>query len=348
MAKRPGSNGADRWRFRHQCGPDDSFSNNVRPALFLTRVHSYSALPLTRAGHSQSVRTSNRWCEMTEGREGSERDALVEGALSLVSRVVAQVAGSFPAHVDRHELLRAGALGLVEAARRWDPDRGVPFEGYAVLRIRGAVLDAARAADWAPRALRTMARRLDMVEQSLMGELGRRPTETEIADALGLEPTDLRRVRTALARLVPLALDRPAGRSDDAEVTLVELLVDAREGEPSMVLEHRELMGYLHDAVDLLSERHRFVILGAFFEERTAGDLARELGVTESRVSQLRAEAIAQLRWGITSQYRSEERADPVPVRRSAYAEAIARARRWDQRFDEERRVAREVVSEIA
>jgi NAD(P)-dependent dehydrogenase (short-subunit alcohol dehydrogenase family) len=74
---------------------------------------------------------------------------------------------------------------------------------------------------------------------------------------------------------VPLALDRPAGRSDDAEVTLVELLVDAREGEPSVALEHRELMGYLHDAVDLLSDRHRFVILGAFFEERTAGDLAR-------------------------------------------------------------------------
>ncbi|CAB4323258.1 MAG: sigma-70 family RNA polymerase sigma factor [Actinobacteria bacterium] len=285
---------------------------------------------------------------MTEGRGGTETGDLVVGALSLVRRVVAQVAGSFPAHVDRHELLRAGALGLVEAARRWDPERGVPFEGYAVLRIRGAVLDAARAADWAPRALRTMARRIDAVEQSLIGDCGRRPTETEIADALGLEPAALRRVRTTLARLVPLSLDRPAGRADDAETALVELLVDGRHGEPSLVLEHRELMGYLHDAVDLLSERHRLVILGAFFEERTAGDLARELGVTESRVSQLRAEAIAQLRWGITSQYRSEERVDEVSERRSAYAEAIARARRWDQRFDEERRVAREVVSEIA
>ena len=285
---------------------------------------------------------------MTEGQGGTDRDALVEGALSVVSRVVAQVSGSFPAHVDRHELLRAGALGLVEAARRWDPERGVPFEGYAVLRIRGAVLDAARAADWAPRPLRTMARRIDGAEQSLIGDLGRRPTETELAGALGLEQADLRRVRAALARLVPIALDRPVGGGEDAETTLVELLVDGREGEPSDVLEQRELMGYLHDAVDLLSERHRVVILGAFFEERSAGELARQLGVTESRVSQLRAEAIAQLRWGLSSQYLGEDRTEGPSARRSAYAEAIARARRWDQRFDEERRIARSTASEIA
>lgn len=285
---------------------------------------------------------------MTVGHGGTDRDSLVEGALSLVSRVVTQVSGSFPAHVDRHELLRAGALGLVEAARRWDPERGVPFEGYAVLRIRGAVLDAARAADWAPRPLRTMARRIDALEQSLIGDLGRRPTEPELAGALGLEPSDLRRVRAALARLVPIALDRPVGGGEDAEATLVELLVDGRQGEPSVVLEQRELMGYLHDAVDLLSDRHRLVILGTFFEERTAGAIARQLGVTESRVSQLRAEAIAQLRWGLSSQYLGEDRTDGPSVRRSAYAEAIARARRWDQRFDEERRIARSTASEIA
>ena len=287
---------------------------------------------------------------MAQDRDGSSRADLVEGALSLVARVVAQVAGSFPAHVDRHELLRAGALGLVEAARRWDPSRGVPFEGFVVLRIRGAVLDAARAADWAPRPLRSMARRIDAVEQSLTGDLGRRPNDAEVASALGIEPADLRRVRAALVELMPLALDRRSGGSEDTATAMAELLIDGRQGEPGSVLEHRELMGYLHDAVDLLSDRHRRVILGSFFEERSSGDLARELGVTESRVSQLRSEAIAQLRWGITSQYRPAADADSTPTstRRSAYAEAIARARRWDQRFDEERRVAVVSMSETA
>jgi len=210
------------------------------------------------------------------------------------------------------------------------------------------VLDAARAADWAPRALRSMARRIDAIEQSLISDHGRRPTEAEIADALGIEPAVLRRVRAALVELAPLALDRRVGGSEDTGSALAELVIDGRQGEPGSVLEHRELMGYLHDAVDLLSDRHRRVILGSFFEERSAGDLARELGVTESRVSQLRSEAIAQLRWGITSQYRPTSEATPTSTRRSAYAEAIARARRWDQRFDEERRVAVVSISDIA
>ena len=271
---------------------------------------------------------------------GSPDDAVtasrVEGALSLVDRVVAQVCGSYPPHVDRNELRRAGALGLVEASRRWDPTRGVPFEGYAVLRIRGAVLDAARAADWAPRPVRTMARRIDAAEQALVSELGRRPTEMELVERMGVDLEELRRTRTLLVRLAPIALDRSRPGSDD-EHTLVDLVIDLRENEPDEQLERRELLGYLHDAIDLLSERHRMIIIGTFFDRRTSVDIAGELGVTESRVSQLRAEAIAQLRWGIRSQYDPDPVTEAGSARREQYVSAIAHARRWDQRFDEER-----------
>lgn len=271
----------------------------------------------------------------------------LEDALALVNRVVAQVCGSFPHHVDRGELRRAGALGLVEAARRWDPDRGVPFEGYAVMRIRGAILDAARAGDWAPRRLRAMSRRIDVAEQSLLSELGRRPTETELAGRVGVTTAELRRSRTLLARLAPVALDGPAREPED-ETSMVDLIIDLRENEPDELLEHRELLGYLHDAVDLLSDRHRRVILGTFFDGRSSVQLAHELGVTESRISQLRTEAIAQLRWGISSQYERRGGAGAGSARREAYADAIARARRWDQRFDEERRAGVIDLSEIA
>ncbi|NCY15598.1 MAG: sigma-70 family RNA polymerase sigma factor [Actinobacteria bacterium] len=276
-----------------------------------------------------------------------ETAARIEGALALVDRVVAQVCGSYPPHVDRNELRRAGALGLVEAARRWDATRGVPFEGYAVLRIRGAVLDAARAADWAPRPVRTMARRIEAAEQALVGELGRRPTETELVERMGVGLEELRRVRTLLVRLAPLALDRSRA-GDDEDSGLIDLVIDLRENEPDEQLERRELLGYLHDAIDLLPDRHRMIIIGTFFDGRPSVELASELGVTESRISQLRAEAIAQLRWGISSQYHRTASPESGSRRREEYAAAIARARRWDQRFDEERRMLEGPMGETA
>ena len=106
-------------------------------------------------------------------RTQAEVTALVEEHLALVNHVVFQVAVHFPRHVDRDELARAGALGLVEAAKRYDESRGVPFNRFAAQRIRGAIIDGVRAADWAPRSVRALARRLDQVEQNLASRLFR-------------------------------------------------------------------------------------------------------------------------------------------------------------------------------
>src|SRR5918999_2661963 len=125
---------------------------------------------------------------MTEERELS---ALIEQHLPLVKHVVFQVAVHFPRHVDREELARAGALGLVEAARRYDESRGVPFERFAAQRIRGAILDAVRSADWAPRSVRNLARKMENTEQQLATDLGRAPTISEMADSLGMSKTEL-------------------------------------------------------------------------------------------------------------------------------------------------------------
>src|SRR5437870_3934702 len=116
----------------------------------------------------------------------ADRAQLIEQHLPLVNHVVLQVAVRFPRYVDRTELARAGALGLVEAAGRYDESRGVPFDRFAARRIRGAILDSVRAADWAPRSVRTLARKLEMVEQRLATELGRVPSPVEMAEALGM------------------------------------------------------------------------------------------------------------------------------------------------------------------
>jgi RNA polymerase sigma factor FliA len=263
----------------------------------------------------------------------------IEQHLPLVKHIVFQVAVHFPRHVDREDLARAGALGLVEAARRYDDDRGVPFERFAAQRIRGAILDAVRAADWAPRSVRTLARRLEAAEQRLASQLGRVPNPAEMADELGISRAELDRLQDRMFRSVVLALEHEVTDDSDEDLTLVDVLTDPNSIEPLEELETRELLGYLRDAVELLPERQRLVIVGYFLEGRTSQELARFLGVTESRISQLRSEALEMLREGIESQYGPDRADDTVATgrvarRKAGYASAISTASPWRDRLD--------------
>lgn len=271
-------------------------------------------------------------------RTPAEVTALVEEHLGLVNHVVFQVAVHFPRHVDRDELARAGALGLVEAARRYEEGRGVPFNRFAAQRIRGAIIDAVRAADWAPRSVRLLARQLDHAEQDLSTRLGRVPTADETATALGMTRAELDALRERMYRSVVLAFEHLATSSDEEDLTLLDVIEDTSVLEPSAELEHRELYAYLRDAVSLLPERHRLVVVGYFLEERTSEDLARFLGVTESRISQMRSEALAMLKDGIERQYRTDDDLVDrtlVERRRTRFAEAVGAASAWDERIVE-------------
>ena len=284
---------------------------------------------------------------MGEGRTVLDRrtTTLIEEQLPLVKHIVFQVAVHFPRHVDRDELARAGALGLIEAARRWDEDRGVPFDRFAARRIKGAILDAVRAADWAPRSVRVVARRLDQAEQRLTSQLGRAPSSAEVADALGMAPEELARLNSRVYRSVVLALEHPVGGENDEVVRLSDMLCDTLTPSPDQQIEDRELLGYVHDAVSLLPERHRLVIVGYFLESRTSVELAAFLGVTESRVSQIRSEALEMLRSGIDAQYDNAALTTSRPAasgrkvgvrlaqRADDYAEAIRRASEWQSRL---------------
>jgi RNA polymerase sigma factor for flagellar operon FliA len=272
--------------------------------------------------------------------DGRDLHELIEANLPLVRHVVFQVAVHFPRHVEREELARAGALGLVEAARRYDGARGVPLERFAAQRIRGAILDAVRSADWAPRSVRNLARRLETVEQQLATDLGRVPSVHEVAEALDMSGEELARMQDRMARSVVLALEHEVVGDADEQVTLLDVLIDRSQPEPSEELEARELHAYLRDAVELLPERHRLVIVGYFLDGVTSAELARFLGVTESRVSQLRSEALEMLREGIEAQYvAAVEGEDTLPAGRSArrratYAAAIGEASAWKDRLD--------------
>ncbi len=293
---------------------------------------------MQRAMRRRRARRAGTRPETGAGSIEPELAEMIEENLPLVKHIVFQVAVHFPRHVDRDDLARAGALGLVEAARRYDESRGVPFERFAAQRIRGAILDSVRAADWAPRSVRNLARKLEGAEQTLATELGRVPTKEEMADALGMSRGELHRLQDRMFRSVVLALEHETTDEVEKDLTLVDVLVDAASIEPSNELEIRELHSYLRDAISLLPERHRLVVIGYFLEGRTSQDLADFLSVTESRISQLRSESLLMLKEGIESQYMGRipepcEASGRVARRKATYAKGIDEASKFGDRM---------------
>jgi RNA polymerase sigma factor for flagellar operon FliA len=191
--------------------------------------------------------------------------------------------------VHRDDLVSAGMLALVLAARSFDESQGVPFAAFAAIRIRGAITDALRSLDWAGRGVRTKARQIHAVTDELAAALRRTPTRDEVAQAMGVAVAEIDEVDANVRRgtVVSLQALTPDG---------VEELVPTPNDNPEELILKREQIGYLHDAIAELPERLRVVVERYFFENRRMIDIADELGVTESRISQLRSEALVLLR----------------------------------------------------
>jgi RNA polymerase sigma factor FliA len=248
---------------------------------------------------------------------------LVRTHLPLVGHLVREMLGRLPAHVSREDLVSAGMAALATAAKSFDPERGTPFGSFASARIRGALLDELRGLDWASRSVRSRARRVEAAEQQLTAALGRTPTAAELAEALGVAVDEIKSVDEDVQRAVVLSLQGfPAGSAED--------LVRERAAGPEELILHRERIGYLRNAIDALPARLRRVVVAYFFEERPMAEIAAELGVTESRVSQLRTEALVLLRDGLNSHLdpklvtTSDRPAGCVARRRESYFAEIA------------------------
>jgi RNA polymerase sigma factor FliA len=247
---------------------------------------------------------------------------LVEDNLALVGHLVREMLAKVPAHVSRDELSSAAMMALVVSAQGFDPSRGVPFARFAAIRIRGALMDELRSMDWAARSVRGRAREVEAVRSSLAATLGRTPNTSEIAAAMGVATADLDSINADLARASVLRLQ------GFAPETGAELLPDPAAG-PEALLLQREQLGYLHDSISELPQRLRYVVTEYFFSNRQMADIAADLGVTESRVSQLRGEALKLLRDGMNSQLDPEitaetEQTGRAGATRVAYFAAIA------------------------
>jgi RNA polymerase sigma factor for flagellar operon FliA len=252
-----------------------------------------------------------------------EQEELIRSHMPLVGHLVRDMLSRIPNHINRDDLTSAGLHALVTATRSYDGTRGIPFHRFAATRIRGAILDELRSLDWATRSVRSKARTTDTTRQQLTVTLGRTPTAEELAQALGTTTADLNRTDTDVQRATVLSLQGFATASAE------DLVTESAPG-PEDVLLRREQIGYLHHAIAALPERLQTVVTEYFLNERPMADIAADLGVTESRISQLRAEALTLLKDGLNTHLNPDLAPAPdnpdgiVARRRASYYATIA------------------------
>ena len=231
------------------------------------------------------------------------KDRLVLHYAPLVKYVAGRVGTGLPSHVDVADLIQCGIFGLVDAIERFEPDRNRKFEGYAMQRIRGAILDELRAQDWVPRSVRSRAREIERAIERLESTQQRSCSDVELAGELGMRTPELRAVFGQIAMTSVAALDEliAAGRSSPGgggagSPSLADSLPDAGAEDPLEAMETRETRRLLAEAVQGLAERDRTIVGLYYFENLTLAEIGRVLGVTESRVCQLHTRAVMRLR----------------------------------------------------
>lgn len=233
------------------------------------------------------------WTPETD-RADAERDALVERHLGLVHHLAGKVARRLGAAVSVDELVSAGSVGLLRAVDEFDPSRGLAFSTYAVPRIHGAMLDELRRLDPAPRAVRRKARSLAEAEAAARREAGSAPSPRAVARHAGVDLPTLWQWQAELSRHEPLSLDDRA--SDDPEARRVRDVARASAPAPDELVIGEEQASQLRDAILALPAQERAVLSLTYFQERSRGEVAAVMQLSESRISRLRTSAIQRLR----------------------------------------------------
>jgi RNA polymerase sigma factor for flagellar operon FliA len=208
------------------------------------------------------------------------------------------MSSGLPAHVEESDLISYGLIGLINAIERFDPEREIKFETYAITRIKGAIIDELRALDWVPRSVRARAREIEKVHAKLEHRLHRTPSDEEMARELGVSTEDFQESLVKISNSTVVALDELWSVSDASgdQISLLDTLQDPDAPDPQQLLAASELKDRLADAIAALPEREKLVIALYYYENLTLREIGEVLGVTESRISQLHTKAVLRLK----------------------------------------------------
>jgi RNA polymerase sigma factor FliA len=238
------------------------------------------------------------WRDFKGSHDEGLRERLILHYSPLVKYVAGRVSVGLPATIEQADLVSYGIFGLIDAIEKFDIERHIKFETYAINRIRGAIIDELRAIDWIPRSVRFKAREVERALGELEGRLLRPPSDAELADELGVSLDDLQEMLNQINLVSVVALDElmSVGGEKGEAVSLVDTLADTKAADPVMSFESEETRHILAQAINHLPERERLVITLYYYEGLTLAQIGQVLGVTESRVCQMHTKAVLQLR----------------------------------------------------
>ena len=236
------------------------------------------------------------WEDYKQTGDQRVRDQLIVRYSPLVKFVAGRVSAGLPHSIDQADLVSYGMFGLIDAIEKFDMNRNIKFETYAITRIKGAIIDELRSIDWVPRSVRAKARSVEQAYASLEASLGRSPSDAEVASELNIAETDLQQIFSQISYIGIVALDEVISGGERGEsATLGDTLADRGEG-PMAAFEVEEMKQILAGAINRLGDREKIVLSLYYYENLTLAQIGEVLGVTESRVCQIHTKAIMQLR----------------------------------------------------
>lgn len=230
------------------------------------------------------------------------REAVIKEYGPMIKYVANRIALRLPPHVEVDDLISVGVLGLMDAIEKYDPNRGAKFKTYAEFRVRGAILDELRSMDWVPRSIRQKAASMDALVQKLQSQLGRPPSDEEVAADMGVSLDELFNTLNETQNMPILSLeDLGIARESGEQQSLLDCLAGKSDADPQTQLRLNELKEIIAKAIDTLPEKERLMISLYYYEELTMKEIGEVLSITESRVSQIHSKAVFRLRTRLKS-----------------------------------------------
>ena len=244
------------------------------------------------------------WHDYKETGEQSLRERLILHYSPLVKYVAGRVGVGLPPNIEHADLVSYGIFGLIDAIEKFDLERAIKFETYAIARIKGAIIDELRSIDWIPRSVRYKAREVEKAYAALEGRLHRSPTEPEVAEEMGITLEELHAIFSQVSFVNVVALDEliSIGGERGDKLSLVDTLQDTKVEDPVQAFESEETKYLLARAINTLPEREKIVVTLYYYEGLTLAEIGQVLGVTESRICQMHTKAVLQLRSRLADQ----------------------------------------------
>ncbi len=245
----------------------------------------------------------NLWTEYLADRTNKKlRDLIIVQYIYLTKYVIGRIKLNLPPNFAIEDITSFGVEGLIDAIEKFSPDKGAHFETYAIMRIRGTIIDKIRSQDWLPRSMRKRIKDVKTTNEDLKQKLGRTPTTQEIADALGIEKE---KVVSIMAEDTSVGSLYDKKYSGDEGIELIDTIEDTNSVNPLERLEEKDVKNELQAALKKLPERERMVMVLYYHENMTLKEIGASIEVSESRVCQIHAQAIMKLR-NILNENRAE------------------------------------------